>query len=60
MCLPCEAAKERLMAAYRLRETVEGKYGLGPAMKAVFSPPIDDAELIALARELSPNNSGTA
>ena len=56
MCLPCEAAKERLMAAYRLREAVEGKYGIGPALKAIYSPPIEDADLLKMARELSPNN----
>ena len=59
MCIPCEAAKERLMAACRLRDAVENRFGFGPALKAVYSPPPPDLDLDELARELSPNNSRT-
>ena len=50
MCIPCEAAKARLLAANILRETVEGRYGLGPALKAVFSPPPPSLDLQELAQ----------
>lgn len=48
MCVPCEAAKDRLLAAHNLRDAVEGKYGLGPALKTVLPLPAPTAEWEAL------------
>lgn len=56
MCIPCEAAKERLFAAHKLRAAVEGRYdeeyGLGTALKAAFPPKLLGDELQSLARKL--------
>lgn len=52
MCAPCDAAKQRLLAASRLREAVEEKFGLGPALKTVFSPLPPSDGLLALAAKL--------
>lgn len=53
MCVPCEAAKERLHAAQRLRDAVEEKYGLKPALRSIFPLPETTDELLKLVAKLS-------
>lgn len=52
MCVPCEAAKERLRAAQALREVVEVKYGLSPALRLIFPLPENTDELMRLVAKL--------
>ena len=53
MCEPCDAARERLIAARRLRQVVEGKYVLAPALRSIFPLPETPADLMKLVAKLS-------
>lgn len=52
MCVPCEAAKERLRAATSLKALLADDPALAPVLKAEFAPKPLPADLIDLAHQL--------